>query len=170
MTDALDTVMATLEARWLRRVATIAGGRIDLLAGGQVAAHASVREHLYGPGASGGSEHLADLIAPLEVAGGLDWRPRPGVRLHERLALPLAGVVMRTPYGGLKRIPDVRFAAPGEILGLHHSLAVERDLGPRAALRAAWAFALLRHDEPREVRFAGHRLTAAAVVRWGGAP
>ena len=106
----------------------------------------------------------------VEVAGGLDWRPRPGVRLHERLALPLAGVVMRTPYGGLKRIPDARFAAPGEILGLHHSLAVERDLGPRAALRAAWAFALLRHDEPREVRFAGHRLTAAAVVRWGGAP
>jgi hypothetical protein len=160
-----DVWLGRLGVSWLRRVGRLAGGRVGLLAGGQLSGHAGFRIHRY---SSVDSESFADLIAPLSLAGGWEWRARPDVRVFHRLAVPLMGVVMRTPYGGLKFTPPLEAAWPGEIIGVDHALALETVLSRRIGLRAVWTFTHLRHDDPREIRLAGHLLSAAAALRWGG--
>lgn len=157
-----DAWVGRIGVRYLRPVARKWGGRLALLAGGQLAAHGSFRVHHY---VEDGTESFADVLAPLQIAGGWDWGPGP-MHAGQRLAVPIAGLVMRNPYGGLKYVPPVEIALPGELVGLDHELFVDRSAG-RLALRVTWSFVLLRHPDPREIRLAEHRLTLGAVVRPG---
>lgn len=160
---AEEAHMVRAGVRWLWPVARFARPSVTLLAGAQLDGHAAVRIHRYHRNSS---EVFADLLAPLQAAAGWDWSDGRS-RVGQRLALPVAGLVMRTPWGGLKSIPPVEAAWPGEILGLDHELYAERAFSPRAAIRGAWAATLLRHAEPRDLRVATHRAVVGFVLQWG---
>lgn len=165
ITDGSDpsekAYMGRLGVRYLRRVGGALGGRVSLLAGAQLDGHLGVREHTYG---TGGTEAFADLIVPLQAAAGWDWTPG-GTRIGQRLAVPVAAMAMRTPWGGLKHVPAVELAWAWDLLGFDHALFVERTASPRVALRLTWSTLFLRHDEPRELRAVTHRIGAGLVVR-----
>jgi hypothetical protein len=165
-TDGLpqeDVWVGRLGLRYLRRIARAWDRRLTLFAGGQLAAHGSFRQHRY---TQDGDESFADLLVPLQVVGGWEWSAG-AVRAGQRLAIPVLGLVMRTPYGGLKYTPPLDLSLPGQLVGLDHELFVERNAIRRLAVRGSWSFLMLRHPEPRELRLVEHRLTVGVVLRPG---
>ena len=163
-----DAWLGRLGLRYLRRVATAAGHRMTLLAGGQIDAHALFRIHHY---IEQGTEDYADLLVPLQLAAGWEWAfggAAAGTRIGQRLALPVLGLVMRTPYGGLKYVPPLELAPPGEILGLDQELFVERTGSRRVGIRVAWLFRVLQHPEPHQLRLVTHRVMLGGLLRLGG--
>lgn len=162
-----DAWLGRVAVRWLRPVGRVLDDRVTLLAGAGLSGHAAFRVHGY---TAWQSENFADLLAPLELMGG--WEVGTGrtgeTRIDQRVAVPVAGLVMRTPYGGLKSVPPVEFARPGELTGFDHALSIARRAGGRLGLRATWTITVLRHTDPREIRLATHRVTVAGELRWGG--
>lgn len=151
--------------RYMLKAGALLDGRVIFLAGGQIDAHALFRVHRY-LDMSGGSEPYGDLLVPIQVVGGWDWGTGEGdTRGGHRLAVPVFGVVMRTPYFGLKGLAPLELAPPGELRGFDHELFVERDLSRRLGVRATWLLRVFQHSEPRDLRVAEHRLTLSGLLR-----
>jgi hypothetical protein len=131
------------------------------LVGGRLVGDALYRKHDY----YASTEHFGDLFVVLEGAGGVEWRPRDDLRVEERLSVPLAGVVWRSPYTGMKYWPGARFALPDRLQGLRHELVVTRDVGRRASLLIAHELVLLRHPEPWELATATQRVRIGVELR-----
>ena len=158
-----DVWIGRFDVRHLRRVGSVLHGRLTLQAGGELAARGPVRIHRYPVQLT---EVFAALFVPLRAVGAWEWASGP-TRVRQRLAVPLLGLVARTPYGGLKYVPRVQLSPPWE-LPADQELSVEHALTERLALRAGWSFSFLRHTDPRELRMAAHRLTVAGVLLPGG--
>lgn len=156
-----ETFIGALHLQWLRRVARrthwrgFLGGRLDVLI--------PFRRHVYPPG--GNTEQFADVFIPLQVAAAHTLRLSPRMVGWQALAVPVAALVMRSPYTGLKYTPDLTFAPPGRLLGFDHVLGLDRALGAHWSWVAEWRFTVLSYPEPRELTLATHRWTVGLEVR-----
>lgn len=154
---------ARLRLRWLHRVAArmswegFLGGRVDVFV--------PVRRHTYPLG--GGTELYGDAFIPIQLAAAQELRLTPRTVAREALAVPVAAVVLRSPYTGLKYLPDADLAPPGRLIGLEHTLGVDRTLSRHEAwtVSVEWRVALLRYPEPRKLAMVTHRLTLGLEVR-----
>lgn len=157
--------VARVGGRYLRRVRTLAEGRVVILAGADLTAHASFREHNYPVDRT---ELYADLLAPLSLAGGWEWDAGP-LRAGGRLTVPVAGVSVRTPWGGLKYAPPVRLEGPTGLTGFGHELFVDAVATGFLDVRATWSLTVLHHDDPRPLDTATHRFVVSGILhrrRW----
>lgn len=145
--------LLTVEARWL---APLAGsGPWRLYAGGQVDIYGPARSHRY---TRDGTEVYADLFVPLHAALAQELDVGPGWVVTQRLAVPVAAVVARSPYSGFKYWPSVELAAPGRFLGLEHAVGVDHPLSDAWGVHAEWRTTLLRYPDPRELSMVTHRM------------
>lgn len=156
-----DAFMGTLRVQWLRRAArrtswqAFLGARIDLLA--------SVRRQSYPP--DGQTELFGDLFVPLMAVAGHELRLTPRMVAWQTVAVPVAALVARSPYTGLKYLPDLELAGPGRLMGLDHVIGVDGSLGPHWSWLAAWRLSVLRYPDPRVLTLATHRWTFGFEVR-----
>ena len=140
------------------------GQRLDLLLGGQLTGDVLYRKHAYPTS----TEHFADAFVLLEAAAGLEYRASERLRVEQRLAVPLLGLLWRSPYTGLKYAPEAALALPHQLQGLRHELALTRAAGPRLSLTAAHELVLLRHADPWELATVTQRLRLGVELRRGG--
>lgn len=155
-----SAVLAAVRVLWLRRVT--GPGRWQGFLGGRVDAMFSLRWHEYVPDRT---ELFGDIFVPLQATAAHELRLSHDLVLWQRLAVPVAAVVLRSPYTGLKYFPDVELAPPGRLLGLDHALGADWALTARWSVRAEWATALLRYPDPRELSMVTHRVEVGLEVR-----
>lgn len=164
-----DVWLGGIDARYLRRVGTLADGRVTLLVGGDLRARASFRVHEYvvHEFMEARDESFADLLAPLSLAGGWEW-DADVVRVGQRLSIPVVGVAVRTPYGGLKYTPRVQLVGPTGLTGFGQELFVETGVSRLLDVRASWSLEVLHHDDPRRLDVATHRFAVRVYLHGAG--
>jgi len=121
-----------------------ASGPLTVLMGTQLSADVYYRRHDY----ANYPEHYLDAFVLLEAAAGVEYRAGAKLRIDQRIAIPAAGIVWRSPYTGMKYAPSARLALPDRLQGLTHRLTVSRTLSPTVAVRLTHEVVLLRHSEP----------------------
>lgn len=152
--------LTALRVRWLRRVAE--RGVWEAFLGARVDVTFPLRRHEY---LHDLSELFGDVFVPLQLAGVHELRLSPAVVAWQAMALPLAAVVLRSPYAGLKYAPDPELVPPGRLLGLDHVVGADWAPGGPWSLRAEWRTSLLRYPDPRELSMVTHRLALGLEVR-----
>ncbi|NIP56689.1 MAG: hypothetical protein GWM92_01120 [Gemmatimonadetes bacterium] len=144
---------ATLSYAHLRTVGRPLDGRLQLYVGGRIAAAVHYRSHQYG---SLQSEEFAEGIVPLEVAGRWGLTLDPRTRLEHRVSVPLVSLVLRTPYSGLKYVPDLKVAGPSRARGFTSRLMLGRRLTERLGLAAFHRISVFHYPDPLPVSWVGH--------------
>lgn len=152
----------TLGASYLRRAMTTGGERFSVFAGPGLAVDGLYRSHQY---RAVGNEAYFDGIATLQAAGGWEYQVTPGLRMVHRLAVPVIGVLWRTPYTGLKYVPEARLGLLTSMLGIEHEFRVERALSPSLDLVATHHLSAFRHDDPWRLATFTNRLRVGVDVR-----
>lgn len=156
-----DALSGVLQAQWLRRAAErlywrgFLGARLDILA--------SFRRHYYPP--AGHTELYGDVFIPLQVVAAHELRLTPRMVAWQALSTPVAALVLRSPYTGLKNLPDLELAPPGRLLGFDHVLGVDGSLGAHWGWVAEWRLSVLHYPEPRAITLATHWWTFGVEVR-----
>jgi len=144
---------ATLSYAHLRTVGRPLDGRLQLYVGGRIAAAVQYRSHQY---RSLQSEDFAEGIVPLELAGRWDLVLDPRTRVEHRVSVPLVSLVLRTPYSGLKYVPDLELAGPTRARGFTSRLLLRRRLTERLALAAFHRISVFHYPDPLPVSWVGH--------------
>lgn len=149
-----ETEQGRVVAHYLRRVGTGLGGRVAFRAGGGLDARLFIREHHYN---ALQSERFGDLFAPLSAAAS--WETRvPGGRLSHRVGFPLLALVMRSPYSGLKFVPDVEIAPGWRFVGVTSHLEYGLGTEGRFGVAVFHDFGTFRYPDPYPIAMAGHRV------------
>ncbi|MDX1674812.1 MAG: hypothetical protein R3314_08470 [Longimicrobiales bacterium] len=161
---AEDLWAARLGLRYLRVLGTAAGGRAALLVGGDLTAHGAYRRHRYPVDRT---EHFADVLIPLSVVAGWEWGAGP-IRVAHRAWLPVVGLAVRTPWGGLKYAPRVEMAGPVGLTGFGQTMYVEAAVTGLLHLRIGWTLDVLHHDDPRSLDMASHRILVSGLLGGSG--
>lgn len=146
----------------LRRVATFPDRGLSLFAGAEVGLAAIGRFHSY---AWGADELFADGFGTAAVAGMWEYRRQSGTVVSGTAAVPLLSVVARTPYYGLKDLPDAGVEGPLGLTGLSHTIRLERPLSPRVTALLDYRTVLVRHDAPRPLTLVRHWMGAGIELR-----
>ena len=129
------------------RVYALIGQRVDF----------SYRRHRY---FLRGYESFVDcLVSLVEVAGR--WEVSFGSGRHvmkQELAVPVAGLHLRTPYYGLSTIPSPGIALPDDFIHIIHTAGYRYRITRHWSAEAAYTFSFMRIDEPRRETVVRHRL------------
>ena len=104
------------------------------------------------------TEHFIDAFTWLAVSAG--WQGSLGAhwRLRYRAAVPLLGVVWRTPYTGAKYMPGAQLTLPNTLLALENRIALTRALSGAIDFRAFYELRLLRHKATWDLANASNRI------------
>jgi hypothetical protein len=139
------------------RHAFAAGSRLaGVTLGAQLTGDLLYRNHTYSTNLS--TEHFIDAFAWLAVSAGWQGAMGPGWRLRYHVALPLLGVVWRTPYTGAKYMPSAQLTLPNTLLAPESRIALTRPLSGALDLRASYELRLLRHEATWDLATASHRI------------
>ena len=161
-----EALFITVDSWLTRRVWASANGRWAAFAGPAAAVDVGLRRHEYG---GQRSYRYDNAFVGLEAAGILEWTTPGGVRLSERIMLPLGGLAVRTGYTALaSEGVAVSFDLPPDLLLFRHRLEARLPLRRWLALSAHHEGSLLRHDHPLELAQAWHRVGVAVEFAWGG--
>lgn len=160
-----EALHITLDHWLARRVWRSGGGHWAAFVGPAAALELGLRRHTYG-------EHRAqrydNAFIGLEGTALLEWSPAGGHRLTERVAVPLAGLALRTSYTGLARhSPRVSVDLPPTFVLFRHRLDYRLRISRRLALEVHHEGSVLRHTQPLELAVAWHRVGAALELVWG---
>lgn len=156
-----DTHGVRLGFAWVRRVGRLADGRLGLHLGGALDARFSIRSHHYG----GGTESFGDLFAPFQAAAMWSLRLGPRALLTHRVSTPVASVVLRSPYTGLKVFPDVRVSGPWEARGFDSRLEARTGMGNDWGMSLFHEWSLLEYPDPLPLSWVVHRLGVLVELR-----
>ena len=96
---------------------------------------------------------LLSLLRVNPVAKGGGGRADEGL-----YALPVAGLVMRSPYPGLKYVPDLAVAGPTELTGFDSEVTYRRRLRSGWGLSFFHRMTLLEYPDPLPVDWVVHRV------------
>lgn len=154
-----DTHQLDVGFAWVRRVAEVAGGRVGLHLGGAVDVRFSLRSHRYFRwGQRPMVERYGDLFVPLQLTGM--WSARVGERglLMHRLAVPVVTLAARSPYTGLKYVPDLAVEGPNAVTGVDSRLTYRRRAGSSWVVGLFHHMTLIHHPDPRPLSSVVHRL------------
>ena len=165
--DTYEEALFVTADTWLgRRVWASADRRWAAFAGPAIAVEVGLRRHEYGLQRS---YRYDNAFVGLEAAGILEWTAPNGVRVSERVMLPVAGVAIRTGYTALaSEGAFVSFDLPPGFLLFRHRLEARLPLRGWLALSAHHEGSLLRHGDPLELALAWHRVGLALELAWGG--
>lgn len=78
-------------------------------------------------------------------------------RLSHRLSVPALGLVMRSPWTGLKYTPDVGLAGPTRLTGFDSDLRFQTVLAERWRVSVFHRFTLLKYPDPLPLTWVVHR-------------
>jgi hypothetical protein len=154
----------TGDSRWLvlripyeRRVSGAAASRSGLRLGAQLAGDLLYRDHSYSRMLS--TEHFIDAFVWLGVLAGWQGQLVPGWRFQYHSALPVLGLVWRTPYTGAKYMPRAQITAPGTWLAFDHQVSLTHALSGAFDVRASYQLHLLRHDDTWDLASISNRMS-----------
>ncbi len=149
-----ETSQGALSVHYLRRVGSLLDDRILLRAGGALGARAAVRRHQFN---ALSDETYADAFVPLSLAGA--WETAvPGGSLMHRLTVPLLTLALRSPYSGLKYVPDPEVAGPWSYAGFTSRLVYRVDREGLVGMSLVHTFSLARYPDPFPLAKAFHSL------------
>ncbi|MFO7893784.1 MAG: hypothetical protein R6U63_08620 [Longimicrobiales bacterium] len=160
-----ESLSVTVDNWFARRVWRSGDGRWAAFAGPAVAVDVGLRRHAYG---GDPSYRYDNAFMGVEATAILEWWPTGGGRLSERVAVPLAGLAVRTDYTGLAAPgPRVSVDLPPTFLLFRHRLEYRLPVRGRLALNVHHEGSVLRHTEPLDHAVAWHRLGLALEIAWG---
>ena len=124
--------------------------------GAQLASDLFYRNHTYSTNLP--TEHFIDAFTWLGLVGGWQSRPGAGWQVHYSAALPLVGMVWRTPYTGAKYMPPAQLTLPNTMIGLENRLSFTRRLSAALDFHASYDLRLLRHEATWNLATASQRI------------
>lgn len=146
----------------LRELRSLSSDALSLFAGGQILLSGLGRQHNF----SHATESYADLFGTLSASGMWEYESSEWI-VSGTAALPIASAVGRTPYYGLKHMPELRVRSPLSLSTLTHTLRVERPVSPRVTVLVDYWITVQRDDDPRPLRRVEHWLGTGVELRRG---